>query len=199
MRRLPAYIGVAIALFLALVTTEALKSDAPVSIWDWALDLIDMALLATAVVVTSHVSVEMREARAERANLLNDLARARADGDHWRSAARVHIDGLGRAIREQFDRWKLTAGEADVATLMLKGLSHKEIANLRNSSAATVRQQATAVYGKSGLTSRAELAAFFLEDVFAPDAKRSDPPKRDLTLVDGNPGSVGAGRIPGKV
>ena len=67
----------------------------------------------------------------------------------------------------------LTASECDVASLMLKGLSHKEIAQIRNSSAATVRQQAAAIYGKSGLTSRAELAAYFLEDLF-PSGKRSE-------------------------
>ena len=38
----------------------------------------------------------------------------------------------------------------------------------------TVRQQALAVYAKSGLAGRAELAAFFLEDLLLPSTP--DPP-----------------------
>ena len=50
---------------------------------------------------------------------------------------------------------------------MLKGASLREIAGLRRTSEATIRQQAQNVYRKSGLNSRAELAAYFLEDLFA--------------------------------
>ena len=41
----------------------------------------------------------------------------------------------------------------------------------RNVPTAT-RQQAGAVYAKSGLTGRAELSAYFLEDLLSPDAAR---------------------------
>ena len=51
---------------------------------------------------------------------------------------------------------------------MLKGLSFKEIAPVRGTSERTVRQQALAVYAKAGLAGRAELAAFFLEDLLVP-------------------------------
>ena len=67
---------------------------------------------------------------------------------------------------------------------MLKGLSHKEIAKLRNSSAVTVRQQAAAVYAKSGLSSRAELAAYFLEDLFPSESERQNLPQTILELVE---------------
>ena len=51
---------------------------------------------------------------------------------------------------------------------MLKGLSLKEIAALRSTSERTVREQARAVYRKSGLSGRSALAAFFLEDLLLP-------------------------------
>ena len=66
------------------------------------------------------------------------------------------------------DRWSLTPAERDVALLQLKGLRHKEIADLRKTSERTVRQQALAVYRKSGLNGRNDLAAFFLEDLLLP-------------------------------
>lgn len=166
MKRIVFYAGLVVALFLLLTVFETLTSGDPFELSDFLVDLLEKALLAAAIVMTAYTAQEMREARTERNNLLDDLARARTEGDRWRDTARVHLEGLGRAIRAQFDEWRLTAGEADVAVLMLKGLSHKEIARLRHSSAATVRQQAAAVYSKSGLKSRAELAAYFLEDIF---------------------------------
>ena len=92
---------------------------------------------------------------------------AREEGRAWRKQSQRFVQGLSRAIEAQFDLWGLSAAEADVAGLMLKGASLREIAGLRRTSEATIRQQAQNVYRKSGLNSRAELAAYFLEDLFA--------------------------------
>ena len=67
---------------------------------------------------------------------------------------------------------------------MLKGLSHKEIARLRLTSETTVRQQAAAIYRKSGLASRAELAAFFLEDLLAPREEVPTTGAQRISLVE---------------
>jgi DNA-binding CsgD family transcriptional regulator len=50
----------------------------------------------------------------------------------------------------------------------LKGLSLKEIAQIRATSERTIRAQARALYAKAGLSGRAALSAFFLEDLLAP-------------------------------
>jgi len=50
----------------------------------------------------------------------------------------------------------------------LKGLSLKEIAEIRKTSEKTARAQCTPIYEKSGLSGRSELAAFFLEDLLVP-------------------------------
>ena len=93
---------------------------------------------------------------------------ARAQGQHWRREARVFIDGLGQAIDAQFSHWGLTDAEREVALLLLKGLSLKEISTVRSTSERTVRTQARALYGKAGLEGRAALSAFFLEDLRVP-------------------------------
>ncbi len=92
----------------------------------------------------------------------------RAEAERWRGEAQALLDGLGRAIDQQFERWGLTRSEAEVALLLLKGLSHKEIAAVRQTGERTARQHARAVYRKAGLGGRAELAAFFLEDLLLP-------------------------------
>ena len=67
-------------------------------------------------------------------------------------------------IHQQFDDWQMTEGEQQVGLLMLKGLSFKEIAAVRNTKEKTVRQQASTIYNKTNLDGRHEFSAWFLED-----------------------------------
>lgn len=95
-------------------------------------------------------------------------ATLQAERDQWRESAQSALAGLGVAIDRQFDAWKLTPAEREVALLILKGYGHKQIAGATQRSERTVRQHAVTVYQKSGLAGRAELAAFFLEDLLLP-------------------------------
>jgi DNA-binding CsgD family transcriptional regulator len=70
---------------------------------------------------------------------------------------------FGEEITRQFSSWSLTESEAEVALFSLKGFSAKEIANLRNTSEKTVRNQLTSVYSKSGTTSKLSFVAWFME------------------------------------
>ena len=102
-----------------------------------------------------------------------DLEVALVEAEQWKTESREIIEGLGMAIERQFERWNLTTAEADVGLLLLKGLSHKEIADLRQTSERTVREQSRALYRKSSLSGRSSLSAFFLEDLLLP---RTDQP-----------------------
>ena len=129
---------------------------------------------------------ELRSTQARARDLERDLDGTRADLARWRSEAQEMLQGLGAAIDRQFERWELTPAEREVALLLLKGLSLKEVAGLRNTSERTVRQQALAVYRKAGLAGRAELSAFFLEDLLLP-SEQSRPGADGL----GEPGHPG--------
>lgn len=180
MRRTTLFAVTAGGLFTALFALEHLRATEPFDWVNFCKDILEMALLAGAVAMTAFVSVETRDMRIERLELLDDLATARREGERWRDAARAHVTGLSQAIAAQFRTWGLTESEADVAGLMLKGLAHKEIAALRQCSEATVRQHATSVYRKSGMTTRSQLTAFFLEDLLMPSAPA---PVRGLASV----------------
>lgn len=103
-------------------------------------------------------------ARARRSlALAEERLRARgAERDAWRARAEELLRGLGDAIDEQLREWDLTPAERETALLLLEGHSHKRIARQTGRSDRTVRQHAVAVYRKSGLAGRAELAGFFL-------------------------------------
>ncbi len=133
--------------------------------------------LVGAVVVARRfrdVSLDARHARQQVRELATRLEETRKEAERWRNEARDALDELGAAIDREFERWQLTAAEKEVALLLLKGLSHKEIAEVRSITEATARQQARAVYRKGGLSGRHDLSAFFLEDLLLPRTDRSD-------------------------
>jgi DNA-binding CsgD family transcriptional regulator len=101
--------------------------------------------------------------------LQTNLAEAHEEAQRWREESRDLIAGLGIEIQKQFMRWALSNAEAEVGLLLLKGFSHQEIANIRNSSERTVREQARALYRKAGISGRSSLSAFFLEDLLLPN------------------------------
>lgn len=113
----------------------------------------------------------------------SDLAQALVENEQWSKENRELIQGLGAAIHKQFELWHLTKAEAEIGLFILKGLSHKEIAGVRQTSERTIREQARALYKKSGLSGRAELSAFFLEDLLLPWADESEHSGRDKNAL----------------
>jgi DNA-binding CsgD family transcriptional regulator len=116
---------------------------------------------------------QLASARSQSERLDRELADTRAEAQRWSREARDVLKGLGAAIDRQFDQWGLTPAERAVALLQLKGLRHRQIAELRATSERTVRQQALAIYRKAGLSGRTDLAAFFLEDLLLPSVRHS--------------------------
>lgn len=127
----------------------------------WLHLTIESAVLAAALLGVAVLWLQLRRFRS-------DLVQASIEAERWRDEHRALLAGLARAIDDQFQRWGLTEAEAEVALLLLKGLSHKQIAAARATSERTIREQARAVYRKGDLAGRAELSAFFLEDLLLP-------------------------------
>jgi DNA-binding CsgD family transcriptional regulator len=109
-------------------------------------------------------------------DLERDLRASEADADRWRAEAHQALEGLGAAIDREFAKWSLTDAERSVALMLLKGMSHREIATQRGTNEGTVRQQALAIYRKAGLGGRSSLAAFFLEGLVLPERSVSSAP-----------------------
>lgn len=135
----------------------------------WRHLLLEMLILLCAlgaVVYFSRLYYQLAQSKIH--FLEQNLEQVTRQAQQWRESNYELIAGLAIQIQKQFDNWQLTPAEAEVALLMLKGLSHIEIARLRHASERTIRDQARAVYRKSGVAGRSELSAFFLEDLLLP-------------------------------
>ena len=131
--------------------------------------------LSRADAVTSHARADAATLEADAVR--TELAASREEAARWKRDTAALSGGLSAAIDQQLEKWGLTPAEKEVALLLLKGLSHRDVAEIRQVSETTVRQQARAIYKKAGLEGRADLAAFFLEDLLSARAL-APPPER---------------------
>jgi DNA-binding CsgD family transcriptional regulator len=137
---------------------------------DMLIELIEPTILVITAATVVYLLLRTQRQHTTQMELLRSLGEARHQGSQWREQMRELLGGLGQAIDAQFECWGLTPAEREVGLLLLKGLSLREIAVMRDASERTVRQQASAVYGKAGLSGRAALSSYFLEDLLPPRA-----------------------------
>ena len=145
----PTIVLVAATLFFAIdITVDLLATEES---W-FHLFIESMVFLAISTVLFR----ELRRLSQLKAELSEERVRtARLSGE------------LLAVMRDQFGQWGLSPSESEIALLLIKGLSMKEIAEARQVKEKTIRQQATSVYAKSGYAGRHELVAHFIEDLMS--------------------------------
>jgi len=139
----------------------------------------ELLMIAGALVMATALWLGWRNSVRSVESLRRSLEERREERDAWRASAEAALEGLGRAISDQFDSWGLTPAERDVALLLMKGHSHKAIAKGTERSDQTVRQHAASVYRKASVSGRAELSAYFLEHLMLPEHARVLPNDTD--------------------
>lgn len=134
-----------------------------------AFHVLTEAAATAAFLVILYLVIRDRRRAAREYNKLKASAdaSARAAAERDQASQQSTRDFL-KSMQAQFDAWKLTPAEKDVALLLVKGLSLDEIARVRESGAKTVRQHAANVYAKAKLDGRHQLAAYFFEDLLMP-------------------------------
>jgi len=125
----------------------------------------DIVLFLVGLIVAVMIVVEYQKQQKALAQLRTDLEKSRGklvqlDADSFNITNQYR-----QVMQKQFDVWKLTNSEQDVVLALLKGLSFREVAEIRQTREKTVRQQAANVYRKAGVAGRHELAGWFFEDL----------------------------------
>lgn len=139
-----------------------------VSLWHISIELTVALLSLAGVFFLLKDHFRLHRTLLEQQEFSKDL---QVEAQKWKRVSKTYLQGLSAEIDDQLGHWNLTEAEKEVAFLLLKGLSDKNIANVRNTSVKTARTQVNAIYTKSGLSSRSELSAFFLEDLLLPKQK----------------------------
>ncbi len=136
--------------------------------------LFELGMIAISLGAASYLGAGWYRTLSLARELRSSVRQHQEERDAWKSRAGHLLAGLGDAMNAQLEAWSLTPTEKETALMLLKGFSHKRIARLTSRSERTVRQHSVAVYRKSGLAGRAELAGFFLDDLLLPEAGLED-------------------------
>lgn len=160
--------GVGLGFYTLILALEIVTEQDDFEFFDVLVDAVALFLTIGSAVGVALLVQRMHVQHEEKMALIRDLDIARSEGDDWRAKVQSHMAGIRIEMEKQFEEWGMTAAEQEIGMLILKGLSHKEVASLRGTSEATVRQQAQAIYHKSNLPGKTAFSAYFLEDVFSP-------------------------------
>ncbi len=124
----------------------------------------ESVVFALSFIALGWLVFDIRRQAVEINTLRDELAAARKPEHKPEKYVLDAKTNLSQVISHQFDDWQLTTSEKDVGWLLLKGLSLKEIAAIRQTMEKTVRQQASSIYKKAGLSGRHAFSAWFIED-----------------------------------
>lgn len=124
----------------------------------------ESAIVLLSAIGAGYLIYENHQRSKRLAHLAETLFESNKRVENITEKMRMERKHFSEVIHQQFDDWQLTSGEQQVGMLLLKGLSFKEIAAVRNTKEKTVRQQASTIYSKSNLEGRHEFSAWFLED-----------------------------------
>ncbi len=125
---------------------------------------LEIVVFALSFITLGWLVFDIRRQTAEIDALREELASNQKPEHQPEKYVRDAKTNLSQVISHQFDDWQLTVSEKDVGWLLLKGLSLKEIAAIRETLEKTVRQQASSIYKKSALSGRHSFSAWFIED-----------------------------------
>src|SRR5690606_39261769 len=87
------------------------------------------------------------------------------DALHLQAKVNDYVLDFQQQLLLQLEEWNLSKSEKEIAILLLKGKSSKDIATIRCTSERTIRNQCQAIYAKSGLAGRNEIAPFFFTEL----------------------------------
>lgn len=165
------FIIAAVLLAIALLTAFDIYNDyyEGVAAWHISIEVLVAIIALTGIFYLIKGRFTLQHTLEHERRLSGEL---QTEAEKWRQVSRKYVKGLSAEIEHQLDKWGLTQAEKEVSILLLKGLSNKEIAEIRGSRVPTVRAQTNAIYSKSGLSGRSELSAFFLEDLLLPQQEK---------------------------
>lgn len=153
------FVCIAIGKSAAEIAEEIAQGQAMVEMAD------DFLLFFAGLILVVMIAAEYWHQQNALTKLRTDLENSRGKLAQVDAESASITDQYRLVMQKQFDAWALTDSEQDVVLALLKGLSFREVAEIRDTREKTVRQQAANVYKKAGVAGRHELAGWFFEDL----------------------------------
>ena len=166
-KNLITFILILISILVAVDVVDDLRSGVGIFHFTIEVSILILSLISIWVLLKDRFynlkKINFKKSEIEKRN--DWIQKLESEKKEWQKQNEVITKNLSEAINNQLTDWQLTDSEKEVARLLLKGISLKEIAAIRNTTEKTARAQSVAIYQKTGLSGRSELSAYFLEDL----------------------------------
>ncbi len=127
--------------------------------------VIEGSILLLVITSSNYIWNILHQTETSKTELERDLIDTQERASTWERKSKSFILEFQNHLNEQFHDWKLTKSEQEIALLLLKGRSTKDISELRCTSLGTIKNQCRSIYEKTGLSNKNELSAFFLGEL----------------------------------
>lgn len=141
-------VQLACAVFFVTDAVQDYLEEGGVESLDWHLGIETVATLSLLIAIAFEARFLQRLLH-RKARLEQGLARASAE---------VHD-----VIQAQFEEWRLSPAESDIAMFLVKGLGTQDIADLRGSAEGTIKAHFNSIFRKAGVHSRTELLSLLID------------------------------------
>lgn len=94
-----------------------------------------------------------------------DVFQMRRSMHHMNARLQASAAAFSSALEDYAREWKLSNAEKDVFILILKGCTHSQISEIRQTAEGTVKAQAAQIYKKSGFGNKTQLLSALVEDL----------------------------------
>ena len=129
---------------------------------DVTVEVVTLSCVLRAAYIASRM---LKREHDSNTKLKQNLIESKQDALHLQAKVNDYILDFQQQLLIQLDEWNLSKSEKEIAILLLKGKSSKDIATIRRTSERTIRNQCQAIYAKSGLAGRNEIAPFFFTEL----------------------------------
>lgn len=127
--------------------------------------IIEGGILTTITLTIRYIWNRFQNETHDKDSIHQDLLSIKDEVEKWKEMTQFLSENYRIYVEQQMEKWGFTKTEKEIAHYLLKGLSSKEMATLRNSSDRTIRNHCQVIYQKSNLKGKSEFMAFFLEKI----------------------------------
>ena len=126
---------------------------------------LEIGLIVASLILLFYFVFQLRRKQLDQKSMSEKMQALREQLANSGQSDQANEASFQKAVDEQFTAWRFTSSEKEVAMLLLRGLSVKEIADVRHVQEKTVHNQLATIYDKSQLFGRHIFAARFFEDL----------------------------------
>lgn len=117
--------------------------------------VIEFLIVAIGILAVIYINKFMKSIKAN--------IKTKIKANKWEILSNQFMNKSKNYILKKFKEWNFSKSEQEIALLILKGKSSKEISEIRFTSDSTVRNQSSSIYIKSKLSGKNEFKGYFIK------------------------------------